>query len=483
MKKLTLLTIIALMLMLATMAPMHTAAFEIEAVDETDGDDVPPPPPPPPPQPTWQRIGYYGSITGSVSDIAFGGNNLVCFGSGNHIFSWNFTTGTVWQVDHGDYQNRVTHVAIPRRNSSVVIYGYGWFRRGRLEMRRTDNLSFIADARAYDELGDLSVDELGDYVVGHTVGPNNSRFDPRHFTFDLWGSNGWQLQRNQMDERGTYASGIHPVRKDGFPHRYFCFWDDPDAIREKRGHQWRWGHTYITGSASNIPVLDIAVGMFQGSTRVAGLLRNSRIDVWDRFGSRLFTFNKHGVYFLNRILEFTPNGELLATATDRKVIFWDLSTRAKDPSSFTPDIPSHTPITALAISNSGKRVAVGSEIGAVYIYEWTGGSTPAAPAQEAEPAQPTALLSNYPNPFNPETWIPYQLAEPAEVKVSIYSADGKLVRTLELGQVPAGVYSEKDRAAYWDGQNEQGEPVASGVYFYTLKAGEFSATRKMVIRK
>ena len=95
----------------------------------------------------------------------------------------------------------------------------------------------------------------------------------------------------------------------------------------------------------------------------------------------------------------------------------------------------------------------------------------------------TVLLANYPNPFNPETWIPYQLAEPAEVTVSIHASDGKLVRTLELGQVPAGVYSDKDRAAYWDGQNAQGEPVASGVYFYTLSAGDFSATRKMVIRK
>ena len=95
----------------------------------------------------------------------------------------------------------------------------------------------------------------------------------------------------------------------------------------------------------------------------------------------------------------------------------------------------------------------------------------------------TVLLANYPNPFNPETWIPYQLSTAAEVTVTIHSSDGKLVRTLELGQVPAGVYSEKDRAAYWDGQNEQGEPVASGVYFYTLTAGEFSATRKMVIRK
>ena len=103
--------------------------------------------------------------------------------------------------------------------------------------------------------------------------------------------------------------------------------------------------------------------------------------------------------------------------------------------------------------------------------------------QQVNPPKETALFANYPNPFNPETWIPYQLAKPAEVTVSIHAADGKLVRTLELGQFPAGAYQDKDRAAYWDGKNEQGESVASGVYFYTLKAGDFSATRKMLIRK
>ena len=102
---------------------------------------------------------------------------------------------------------------------------------------------------------------------------------------------------------------------------------------------------------------------------------------------------------------------------------------------------------------------------------------------EAPPPKETVLLANYPNPFNPETWIPYQLSEAAEVTVTIHASDGKLVRTLELGQVPAGTYQSRSRAAYWDGRNVQGEPVASGVYFYTLTAGDFSATRKMVIRK
>ena len=107
----------------------------------------------------------------------------------------------------------------------------------------------------------------------------------------------------------------------------------------------------------------------------------------------------------------------------------------------------------------------------------------AALTRAEAPPKKTVLLANYPNPFNPETWIPYQLSEAAEVTVTIHASDGKLVRTLELGQRPAGVYSDEDRAAYWDGRNAAGEPVASGVYFYTLTAGDFSATRKMVIRK
>ena len=95
----------------------------------------------------------------------------------------------------------------------------------------------------------------------------------------------------------------------------------------------------------------------------------------------------------------------------------------------------------------------------------------------------TALLPNYPNPFNPETWIPYQLAEPTNVSISIYAADGRLVRTLALGHQPIGIYESRNRAAYWDGRNAVGEPVASGVYFYTLTAGDFTATRKMLITK
>ncbi len=95
----------------------------------------------------------------------------------------------------------------------------------------------------------------------------------------------------------------------------------------------------------------------------------------------------------------------------------------------------------------------------------------------------TALLPNYPNPFNPETWIPYHLAKDADVALTIYAIDGQVVRRLALGHQLAGMYQNRSRAAYWDGRNAFGEPVASGVYFYTLTAGDFIATRKMLIRK
>ena len=106
----------------------------------------------------------------------------------------------------------------------------------------------------------------------------------------------------------------------------------------------------------------------------------------------------------------------------------------------------------------------------------------AAPSAPAFPTE-TAVLPNYPNPSNPETWIPYRLSQAADVTLTIYDVGGAVVRRLALGHQPAGFYQSRARAAYWDGRNELGEKVATGIYFYTFTAGEFSATGKMLIRK
>jgi hypothetical protein len=94
-----------------------------------------------------------------------------------------------------------------------------------------------------------------------------------------------------------------------------------------------------------------------------------------------------------------------------------------------------------------------------------------------------ALLQNFPNPFNPETWVPYQLAQDAKVTIIIHNSEGQIIRVIDLGQQAAGSYLSKNKAAYWNGRDNSGQPVASGLYFYTLRAGKYSATRRMVVVK
>jgi hypothetical protein len=100
---------------------------------------------------------------------------------------------------------------------------------------------------------------------------------------------------------------------------------------------------------------------------------------------------------------------------------------------------------------------------------------------DAAPAWRNLLLANYPNPFNPETWIPFELSQAADTTILIHDSRGMLVRRLDLGYMVAGQYATKDTAPYWDGRNDRGEPVASGLYFYTLRAGNYAAGRRMIL--
>ena len=129
------------------------------------------------------------------------------------------------------------------------------------------------------------------------------------------------------------------------------------------------------------------------------------------------------------------------------------------------------------------------KIPTVFALEMSTNTNPAAPTNISSAAPQTAtptetrLLANYPNPFNPETWIPYQLAKDTDAQLLIYDMRGKIVRSLTLEHQFAGYYTSSSRAAYWDGRNGLGERVASGVYFYQLLANQVSPMRKMVILK
>ena len=269
---------------------------------------------------------------------------------------------------------------------------------------------------------------------------------------------------------------------------------------------------------------------------VSGGSEDSSLYVWDvNTGELIRTYESGPV----RSLVFSPDSTMLASeGGSGTVLLWELTAPTEpEPESLTADVNGDEQVNiqdlvavAAALGQTGENAADVNGDGEVNIQDLVAvaaalGQDAAAPAairqqataeltaadvqhwitqaQHAKLTDPhsqagirflqyllaalipkeTALFANYPNPFNPETWIPYQLAKPADVSISIYAIDGKLVRALDLGHQLVGIYQDKSRAAYWDGKNTVGESVASGVYFYTLKAGDFIATRKMLIRK
>ena len=261
------------------------------------------------------------------------------------------------------------------------------------------------------------------------------------------------------------------------------------------------------------------------------------IEFWDvetLSSLRTLTGHNHGV----RWLSFSPDGQTLVSAGgDSTVLLWDLAPTPPEPARATADVNGDGEVNiqdlvavAAALGQTDENAADVNGDGEVNIQDLVAvaaalGEVAAAPAALRQQAtahltqeevqhwltqaqqadltdatsvrgirflerllaamipKETVLLANYPNPFNPETWIPYQLAEPADVTLTIYDIQGRVVRDLDLGYQRAGMYQSRTRAAHWDGRNDIGEPVASGVYFYTLTAGNFTATRKMLIRK
>ena len=121
--------------------------------------------------------------------------------------------------------------------------------------------------------------------------------------------------------------------------------------------------------------------------------------------------------------------------------------------------------------------------GSIVIHGTVAEPEPDPPAAPELLPNDIALLPAYPNPTNPDVWIPYRLSNDSQVTIRIYGISGRMVRKLDLGTKPAGFCADKSKAAYWDGRNEVGEQVSSGIYFYNIQAGEYTATKKMIVRR
>ena len=183
-------------------------------------------------------------------------------------------------------------------------------------------------------------------------------------------------------------------------------------------------------------------------------------------------------------IAYSPDGTRLAVAGGIGIWIYDAQTGK--------ELDLHTGHTAwvysVSFSPDGAALASGSWDGTILLWklklattwgtvkrmEGAEGSVHLrhlSPSANVPVPATTNLLPNYPNPFNPETWIPYHLANDADVTITIYDTKGELIRLLHLGSQPAGFYTGRGHAAYWEGRNESGELVGNGVYVYQLRAG------------
>ena len=364
-----------------------------------------------------------------------------------------------------------------------------------LAIQRGHHPILLCDVRSGDVL--QAFEAHTDYYISAAFSPDGKVFasgwrqHEGNCLFRLWDvSTGDLLRVISIDDDYLEGVAFSPDGRSVFTggwHSGIHVWDV---------HTGELLHTLDGGAAEPSPVTAIAFS--PDGTRFASGTGDLTVYVWDtRTREILHTLTGHGSSSYVRALSFSSDGEILATGGDDTIRLWDVRTGA-----LLWKLEGHVgSVEAVEFAADGNTLASWSTGGTVLLWDlrlgtmWgdikrtrvVAGRTrrfaePAPIAAVLMPAE-TALLPNYPNPFNPETWIPYRLKKHAEVALTIYDTNGHKVRTLDIGHQPSGVYESRERAAYWDGRNHNGETVAGGVYFYTLRTGDFSATRKMLVGK
>ena len=389
---------------------------------------------------TGELLGRPETFASTVSSIAFSPDgSMLVWNEWNIIRSWDVRTGVLRYPDFGGHSGSVNSVAFSPDGGTLAS--------------GSSNTSI--------GLWDVRARENKQLFYGHKGGVTSVAFSPGGF---MLASGGRDKTVRLWDAR----TGEH--------------------IRALSGHM----DEINTVAFSHVGEM---VASCSGGTFPWSDNNDNTIRIWDaRTGDHLHTLEQHKDGF--SCVAFYPGVPILASGGyDGRIRIWDART-----GEHMHTLEGHMDaVTSVAFSPDGNTLVSGSRDSTILLWEfrrfatWGDIKYTAADGTMHTPELPssitalmpvgTALLPNYPNPFNPETWIPYQLKKSAEITLTIYDMNGGRVRTLAVGHQPAGVYRSHERAAYWDGRNRRGELVANGVYFYTLSAGDFSATRKMLVGK
>ena len=474
------------------------------------------------------------TIQNSANCVTFSPDGkTLAWAAGTRIKLWDIATHTIIATFVDDYAFGVTSIAFSPDGKTLISasWGDGFVKVWDIETGNAvdlghtllEHISFSPDSTILASGARDGTVKLWDVITGQNIG--NLSGKPRSWVrLMIFSPDGRMLASRSTGESFTKLWDVTTQTMTG-------------TIKNAGVTSWTFspdGKILVSGASDyKIKLWDVVTGqnvaMLQGHVgrvysvafspdgKIIASSSEKAIKLWDvvREQSIATFIHEKPVYSVK--LAFSPDGKILASGTFKDVKLWDVETRTlittiDDVNSltFSPNGKimvlknNETPSISLWSTATQAPIATIQGIPSTPIFspDWStlasnhrntiiladmgilNGMFTAAPAGiHLTPPPMTALLPNYPNPFNPETWIPFRLAEDADVMLTIYDVSGKEVRSLDIGHTKTGVHESRNKAIYWDGRNDLGENVASGVYFYHLKAGEYSATKRMVILK